>query len=175
MPDDMQSTAFHICYSAALAGEPVPDYRFMLTTPIEERRTRSVATINGAFRSARTRARVKGVPFDLDRPFLLSMAEDQRFRCALTGIEFFAANVRASRVDPYTPSIDRIIPSLGYTKGNVRLVIYAANAMLLDWGEELFVRVANSYRTWERTNKGRSVPAPNNELPRTLKIDYRDQ
>lgn len=159
MPSDVESAQFKIAYDAAIRGEPIIHVRDMPITPIEARKQRTEATLKRAIRSALTRSRMKNLAFDLDFDFLLRMATEQDFRCALTGIEFLAVNEHRGRVCPFIPSIDRIEPSKGYTKGNVRIVIYAVNAMLLDWGEDLFVQVANSYRYWNRTKKGRSKPA----------------
>lgn len=39
------------------------------------------------------------------------------------------------------PSIDRIIPSLGYVPGNIRLVVYAVNAAMNEWGEAVFWQI----------------------------------
>jgi hypothetical protein len=168
MPDDLASQEFHLAYSAALDGRPIPHIRQMPVSAVELRKQRSEAVIRGAIRSARTRARAKGLQFDLDLDYLLDMAARQEFRCALTGIEFFTRHKWPGRVDPYTPSIDRVEPALGYIRGNVRLVAYAVNAMLLDWGEGLFVQIANSYRYWG-TKNGRSTPSPFQVPARTLK------
>lgn len=158
LPDDLSSEEFRQSYAAALASIPIPHVRDMPVTPIERRKQRTEATIKGALRSAHTRARQKRVPFDIDLDYMLAMAVQQEFRCALSGIEFFAAHSWPGRVDPYTPSIDRIEPALGYVRGNVRIVIYAVNAMLLDWGESLFVQIANSYRYWSRTKNAQPKP-----------------
>ncbi|NGO50495.1 hypothetical protein [Allomesorhizobium camelthorni] len=160
LPDDIASAEFQAAYQAAAEGKPLPHIRFMPVTPVDRRKQGTEAVLRGAFRSARTRGRQKDVAFDLDLDFLLEMAVKQDFRCALTGIEFLTERPGDSRVNPYTPSIDRIRPKLGYTKGNVRLVIYAVNAMLLDWGEELFRQIANSHRYWPGTKTGRATPAP---------------
>lgn len=56
------------------------------------------------------------------------------------------AGAHHSKINPYSPSLDRIDTSRGYTKDNVRLVVYAVNIMLMDWGESIFARVVNGYR-----------------------------
>jgi hypothetical protein len=40
-------------------------------------------------RSGRNRAKKKNVPYDIDVQYVLGMARQQDFRCALTGIRFF--------------------------------------------------------------------------------------
>lgn len=153
LPDATSSEEFLYAYDLAAAIMHVPDVRHMPRTPIERRKQKTEDAIKRVLKSAKDRARQKGLAFDLRLDDLLDMAEEQDFRCALTGIEFFAKNESKSRVNPYTPSIDRRVPALGYVRGNVRLVVFAVNAMLLDWGEEFFIRVANSYRYWGRRTK----------------------
>lgn len=43
------------------------------------------------------------------------------------------------------PSIDRIIPHIGYIKGNVRLITYHMNISLSDFGEKEFNVLIESY------------------------------
>lgn len=67
-----------------------------------------------------------------------------------------AAGARRTQRNPTTPSIDRIVPSLGYVKSNCRVVTIAINTMLLDWGEDLFLRMANAYKR----HKPKRRPSP---------------
>jgi hypothetical protein len=146
LPDDTSSDEFRAAYQSAIGSVPIKRRkpRRFYNIPQKDRMER---TIRSAFRASRARAKRKGVPFGLTLDFLLGMACDQEFRCALTGIEFYASNdCKGSRVDPYMPSIDRIVPKLGYVPGNVRLVVYAVNAMILDWGEEMFEQIVAAYR-----------------------------
>lgn len=159
LPDDPHSAEFRERYENALKVVPIPHVKDMPVSKIETRKQRTEATLIGAMRSAKTRAKAKGVEFSLTADILLDMAEEQDFRCSLTGIEFFAPHDWAGRVDPFIPSIDRIQAGGPYSKGNVRLVIYALNAMLLDWGEPLFLQVANSYRYWSGTKNAQANPA----------------
>lgn len=165
LPDDPNSDEFRAAYAKALASEPVPDVRDIKPTAVELRKQRTERTLKSALVAARRRAKAKGVPFNLDVDFLLDLVERQEFRCALTGIEFFAQIDNAASIDPCTPSIDRIEPQKGYVKSNVRVIIYAMNAMLLDWGEDVFIQIANSYLYTKRTKEQHSNPAPRSALP----------
>lgn len=138
---------FRKFFDAAFAGIHVPRFRPVKNpTFLERRKGRVSKTLKAAIRAARTRARVKGVPFDLTLDWAFKLAEDQKFRCSLTGIPFFMNSNASSKVHPYTPSLDRIVPHLGYVQSNVRLVIYAMNVMLMDWGSQVFEQVAHGYR-----------------------------
>jgi hypothetical protein len=120
--------------------------------PIEAMgRTKLETAIVNIVRGARSRAKLKAVPFDLDIEWALDLARSQNFCCALTRIPFSVDRPRANtRIGPFAPSFDRIEPHLGYTKENVRLVVFALNVMFMDWGQEVFERVVNRYRR----NKG---------------------
>ena len=101
-------------------------------------------SVRRAFASAKHRAAKRGLPFDLTEEWALEQIERQGFKCAITGIRFLA-DPGLARARPYTPSFDRIDSSKGYTIDNVRIVIFAANLMMLDWGEAVFHRVSASY------------------------------
>ncbi len=164
LPDDLTSKVFMDAYHAAFAGKPIVHVRDMPKTKAVMRRGRTKNYLVSGLRNARTRARKKNLPFDLTLEYLFGLAESQDYRCALTGIEFFANCGATCRVSPYVPSIDRVTPKGGYTMGNVRLIAFALNAMLLDWGEDTFKQVANSYRYWG-AKKERPIPSPARTSP----------
>jgi hypothetical protein len=118
--------------------------------------------------SAKNRASEKGREFDLDFDWLMERITAQGFKCDLTGIPFFSESDNQASRDPFAPSIDRIDCSKGYTKGNVRIIIYALNVMLNDWGEGVFYRVALAYKNnRSRTSYLRTEiknPAPENNM-----------
>jgi hypothetical protein len=78
--------------------------------------------------AARGRAKRLGVPFNLKE-------EDIVFPkiCPALGIPIIllATEEPRKRTDN-TPSLDRIIPELGYTKGNVRVISWRANRLKSD-------------------------------------------
>ena len=78
------------------------------------------------FAAARWRANSKDLPFDLTIPFIL---EHLRKPCPKTGKEFNLGKTGSSysNRDLYCPSVDKINPSLGYTKDNVQIVCWGYN------------------------------------------------
>lgn len=77
----------------------------------------------GSMRSARDRARAKGLAFDLDSAYMHTLGNV----CSLTGLGFRNPEV-SGVVGPYSISLDRMKPELGYIKGNVRLILHSLNA-----------------------------------------------
>ena len=85
------------------------------------------------FNAARRRAKLKGLPFDLTREWVLKQLESG---CALTGFTFVLERGRGpGNRHAFAPSIDRKIPSDGYTKANCRAIVWCLNAALSTWGE----------------------------------------
>lgn len=71
---------------------------------------------------AKARAKFKGVPFDLVEADLVI----PEF-CPVLGVKLeWGVGQRAS-ANVASPSLDRLIPELGYTKGNVRVISNRAN------------------------------------------------
>ena len=54
--------------------------------------------------------------------------------CSVTDIEF-DLSINRGRL-PFGPSIDRIDPSLGYTPGNIQMVVWIYNMAKSTWGNE---------------------------------------
>lgn len=78
-----------------------------------------------ALSAAKHRAKSKRVPFELSD----SDVDTPHF-CPALGI---ALNYSVQgTVEPNSPTIDRIVPELGYTRGNVRVISHRANAIKRD-------------------------------------------
>lgn len=80
------------------------------------------ARIQAAIGSARVRARRSGIPFSLTKDNLPSMPKT----CPVLGI---ALTIWGSKTGEDSPSLDRIIPALGYVPGNVRWISTRANTL----------------------------------------------
>lgn len=83
--------------------------------------------------AAQARAIAKDVPFAIDAHVIDRLLVDQRWKCAVSAVELNAPG--GSTKDPFGPSLDRIVPSLGYVPGNVRVVCNIVNSAMSDWGE----------------------------------------
>ena len=97
-------------------------------------RTRWPITVQ--LQGARTRARTKNIPFDLTPDFLKELWREQGGRCYWTGVEmdFFIGGPRHAM----RPSLDRLVPSEGYTRGNVVWASGFANRARGDLSPEEF-------------------------------------
>ena len=83
---------------------------------------------------AKNRAAEKNVPFDLTHEYLIQLWDENLGCCAVTGRLFDLEKSTEHSVNINAPSIDRIVPSKGYTKGNVRLVVYILNCAMGEYG-----------------------------------------
>lgn len=92
--------------------------------------------------AARVRARRKSVSFELVDSDITRIQEiiDKGF-CQLSGVAFTLEGPRSAT----SPSLDRIDSRLGYVPGNVRVICYALNAALGNWGEGEFRRIAEAW------------------------------
>lgn len=81
--------------------------------------------------AARVRARRRGTPFSLTDAGV----------CEISGVGLTLSGPRSAT----SPSLDRIVPELGYTSGNVRIVCHALNAGMGDWGEGELLRIVKAW------------------------------
>lgn len=67
-------------------------------------------------------------------------------RCAVTGIPFELDDGEGrEKVNPYTPSADRINPNLGYSHRNTQIVVWAYNRAKGEYADSTFARIAHCY------------------------------
>jgi hypothetical protein len=96
-------------------------------------------------RVERIRVERPGITFELSYDDIASLWKNQRGRCAVSGLHFSMAYFELSLVKhPYGPSLDRIDSHKGYVPGNVRLVCTAVNFGLGQWGDEVFLPIAEA-------------------------------
>jgi hypothetical protein len=92
--------------------------------------------------AARARARRSGVPFTLeDTDIVRIQGVIDRGACELSGVPFRLDGGRT----PDSPSLDRIVPALGYAPGNVRVVCHCLNTGMGDWGEAELRRIVAAW------------------------------
>jgi hypothetical protein len=73
------------------------------------------------------------------------MAKAAKWRCAVTGLKLNTEKDKQHRRASYGPSIDRIIPALGYVQGNVRVVCMAANFAMNEWGDDIMKTISEAW------------------------------
>lgn len=88
-------------------------------------RNPEAARLGLMFNNARIRARAKGLPFSITKEDIVVPAV-----CPVLGVPL-TLPVGNSPGDT-SPSLDRIIPALGYVPGNVRVISYRANRIRND-------------------------------------------
>jgi hypothetical protein len=93
--------------------------------------------------TSRTRARLRGLEHTLTLASIEAMADRSRGYCELTGIPF-SDNGGKGGASPWQASLDRKEPAKGYTPENCRLVCYAVNLALNEWGEDVLMIIARA-------------------------------
>lgn len=99
------------------------------------------------FKTAKSRANLKGLEFSIDFEWLWELYNIQSGKCLLTGIQFkMERNKYNERFSfPFSISIDRIDSGQGYTKTNTRLVCTIVNLALNRFGDEAFKQMCESF------------------------------
>jgi hypothetical protein len=98
--------------------------------------------VGNTFGKISKRASEKEIPIDIDIDYLFEIFPIENMRCPILDIEMNFAGDRFT-----SPSVDRLSPDLGYTKGNVAWVSLLANVVkrertpfqlrrIADWIEE---------------------------------------
>lgn len=100
-----------------------------------------------AIARAKYRSRQKKVAFELTVADFRRLMIEQKFKCAISGIEFSLQPVTSSSLRAFRPSIDRIEPVGGYKVGNVRLVCEIVNLAMNQWGEQPLLKLVEAMAT----------------------------
>jgi len=93
---------------------------------------------------AKSRAKKKELDYNLTSDYLVELWNDQEGSCALSGRKFELGKAEKFRqVHPDAPSVDRIVPSKGYTQGNIRFLTYHCNVCVNEYGDEVLIKLMN--------------------------------
>lgn len=84
--------------------------------------------IKSALGRAKERCCKNGVPFNVSKDYVLQLILNNNNACAVCGIPFQKSG-KTGHKGPFSPSIDRIKPELGYVEGNVRVVLDGINCL----------------------------------------------
>ena len=111
---------------------------------------------------AKFRAKRKGLPFDITTEYIESIATD---KCPIFHTDFvWGASGKGVGINrgPHGPSLDRVIPSLGYVEGNVVFISMIANRIKNDATEKELYAVAD----WLHDKRKEVLNAFRDKLPR---------
>jgi hypothetical protein len=90
-----------------------------------------------AFRGSKQRATKRNTPFTITKDWCEARWTG---RCEVTNIEFILSTKRSPYL--FSPSLDQIIPGLGYTPENSRFILHAVNALKGEGTDENMYQIA---------------------------------
>lgn len=95
---------------------------------------------------AKGRAKKIGVPFSLSVERILRVIEHGC--CEVTGVPFVFRGLH-EKTSPWNPTLDRTIPSLGYTDDNIKVVCWIYNAAKQEFSPGVVVEFAKAVLSME--------------------------
>lgn len=101
---------------------------------------RSKSPAYSMFDNAKERAKKKGFEFNIDIEFLEKKWMSCGGFCELSGLKF--EFIVTKTPSPYRPSLDRIDSLKGYTKDNVRIILFALNRAINKDGLDFYLKIA---------------------------------
>ena len=103
-------------------------------------RTQPSGRLYSVYAAARSRAKQRGLDFEISLEWVESLWDQQKGRCKVSGIQMTTEQTDGGQrfYHPFNPSLDRIDASLGYTTSNTRLVSVIVNVALNRFGDETF-------------------------------------
>lgn len=90
---------------------------------------------------ARRRAEIRDIPFNLSAEWASAIWTG---KCAITGMAFVVNESGKSGPMPFSATVDRIIPALGYVPENCRFVLSCVNNFRGTLGDDEMRRVAHA-------------------------------
>ena len=108
---------------------------------------------------SRNRAKESNIPHSIVLEDILPGVEAGF--CQLTKLPFDLKPVTKTSQNPYAPSIDRIDSLKGYTKDNIRIVLYSVNAALGQFGTAILLPILKAMITGiENAKQNTTTPVP---------------
>lgn len=96
--------------------------------------------------NCKNRSEKRNVPFNITVSDIRNLWEKQEGKCAVTGLMMAPLfEVRGTgKVDAMSPSIDRIVPILGYVVGNLRFVCHSVNNFKMQMTDDEMLEIAKA-------------------------------
>lgn len=115
---------------------------------------------------AMQRAKISNLPFDIDLNYLTEIAT----KCCPIFKQEFRWGRHKGKPNDFTPSLDRIVPELGYVKGNVVFISVLANRIKNNATEKELYAVAD----WLHDERKKVLNAQKRKSSRISKTDDRE-
>ena len=112
---------------------------------VDQQLSRRGSWLHNTLAGCKSRSTAKGRVLNMTPEQLAAVMRRSRGRCEVTGIQFQVHKPDDARARPFMHSIDRIDSTRGYVDGNCRLVCYAVNLAMSNWGEDVFAQIATGY------------------------------
>lgn len=90
----------------------------------------------------KSNSKLNGIGHFVTYEYFANLWRKSEKRCAISGLIFSDYQPKNSRRKPFSPSIDRIDCSKGYSEGNIRFVCVAANIARSDFPDEILLILA---------------------------------
>jgi hypothetical protein len=146
----IKAKAFRAKYKADGGGSDYRGSGKLKKVPVEDRKLMSL--IRGRITEAKGRTKkFNQVDLNIDEDYMYKMMNDQNRKCAVTGCEFVI-----EKQHPLCPSLDKIEPDKGYTKGNVQWLSWAANRAKGDLSSADFIEMCK--RIVEVSERATTIP-----------------
>jgi hypothetical protein len=101
--------------------------------------------VNHLLRRAQRKSEEIGLKCELSADYMMTLWSRCEGSCAISGHPFTNEHFEDCLVPhPFFPSIDRIDCHKGYTKANTRLVCVGVNFGMNQWGEEVYLQLAEA-------------------------------
>ena len=97
------------------------------------------------FSRVKSRAKKKGLAFDLTLSFISERLKRIDFKCEITSIPFALDSTNNGGPKWNTLSVDQIIPGQGYTQENVRFILHSLNMALQKMSDKEFGILAKKF------------------------------
>ncbi len=141
IPMGLSDEAFLDAYYRARRGEKVSAQGAMDRLNWSPRLRHTIRTM---INMARTRAKERGMPFDISHDDIIEKLEAQGGLCALSKTEFDISAAEAGKRRKLNMSIDRIDSTGGYTRDNIRITSVMVNMARLNWSDADFVAMCRA-------------------------------
>lgn len=100
--------------------------------------------VRALWHRCRRNGKQRGIECDITFEQMESIAGRSQGRCEVSGLAFQYEKAPGHYTRPWAPSIDRVECAKGYTKSNCRVVCFAVNVAMNQWGVDTLFRVASA-------------------------------